>query len=50
MHVKQRPYYLCTGLVLGDDSLIMQTKHLYVLILIRMKGEDGTVKLVQALQ
>ena len=28
----------------------MQTKHLYVLIHIRIKGEVGTVKLVQSLQ
>ena len=28
----------------------MQTKHLYVLIHIRIKGEAGTVKLVQSLQ
>ena len=40
------PYYLCTDLVLGDDSLVMQTKHLCALIHIRMKGGDGTVKLV----
>ena len=41
--------------VFGDDALIsqgsfMQTKHICVLIHILIKGEDGAVKLVQALQ
>ena len=43
---QQLPHYLCTGLVLGDDSLIMQTRHLCFLIHIRLKGEDSTVELV----
>ena len=42
------PFYISILYVLGDDTSIirgscMQTKHLFVLILIRNKGEAGTV-------
>ena len=47
---QQLSHYLCTGLVLADESLNMLTKHLCALIRIKMKGEDGTMKLVKVLQ
>ena len=55
LYVLLSPYLYCISFlyldlyVLGDDALIskgsfMQTKHLCVLILVRIKGEISTVK------